>query len=260
MGSSTIGSSSISTTLDCNHLYYLHPSDNPGIQITTIILNENNSNQWQRSMELTLSSKLKLGFVDGTYTKPTTNSPLVIHWLRCNNMVTSWILNFVSVEIKNSIVYIPAARDIWIDLEVIYVVSNIPKLFHLRKEIVHLTLGTLFISAYFTKFRIIHDEIERLTSKPRCICNLCTCTVNNKLNELDQSIQLTQFFMGLNEAFTGIRGQILMIKPLPTLSHSYVMLLQEESQREHQVVSSSSENLAMTVKSYPTKSQAKEIF
>lgn len=43
---------------------------------------------------------------------------------------------------------------------------------------------------------------------------------------------LTQFLMGLGDHFTAIRGQILMMKPIPTLSQCYSMLLQEENQRE----------------------------
>lgn len=159
----TIGSTSTTNnTMDCNHSFYLHPSNNPGIEIITIVLTENNYNQWQRSMEMALSSKLKLGFVDGTYVKPSTNSPLLVYWNRCNNMITSWILNFVSVDIRNNIVYIQSAREIWLDLEVRFAQSNVPKLFHLRKEIVHLAQVSLSISAYFTKFRTLHDELECL--------------------------------------------------------------------------------------------------
>lgn len=72
-------------------------------------------------------------------------------------MITSWLLNLVNVDIRNSVVYIQSAREIWIELEVRYAVSNIPKLFHLRKEIAHLIQGNMSISAYFTKFRTIHD-------------------------------------------------------------------------------------------------------
>lgn len=68
---------------------------------------------------------------------------------------------------------------------------------------------------------------------------------------MDLNIQLTQFLMGLNDAYTGVRGHILMMKPLPSLNQSYAILLQEESQREshsyqhHTTVG----NLAMNVKS-----------
>ncbi|XP_074352128.1 uncharacterized protein LOC141691293 [Apium graveolens] len=115
--STTIGSTSKPVIVDSNHLYYLHPSDNPGMQLITVVLTESNYNHWQRCMNIALSSKLKLGFVDGSYTKPAANAPLLVHWLRCNNMITSWILNSVTEEIRNSIVYMETARAIWLDLE-----------------------------------------------------------------------------------------------------------------------------------------------
>lgn len=79
--------------------------------------------------------------------------------MRCNNMVTSWILNSVSVDIHNSIMYIQSAREIWLDLEVRFAQSNVPKLFHLRKEITHRTQEAMTVSAYFTKFRTLHDDM-----------------------------------------------------------------------------------------------------
>ncbi|XP_074373832.1 uncharacterized protein LOC141714199 [Apium graveolens] len=246
---STLGSGVLSNTLDANHPYYLHPSDNLGMLVTTVVLNEGNYNQWRRSMEIALSSKLKSGFIDGSYLKPAIDSPLMIHWMRCNNMITSWILNSVSTEIRNSIVYIQSAREIWLDLEVRYAQSNVPKLFHLKKELAHLTEGSLSILSYFTKFRTINDELDCLSTKPRCTCGLCSCTVNLKLDTVDQNVQLIQFLMGLSDSFTAIRGQILMMKPLPSLSQSYAMLLQEESQRTSNCSLMNTENVAMAVKS-----------
>ncbi|XP_074378112.1 uncharacterized protein LOC141719636 [Apium graveolens] len=170
-----------------------------------MILNESNYNQWNRSMEIALSSKLKLGFMDGSYQKPAANSGLMVYWLRCNNMVTSWLLNSVSPEIRNSIVYLHSAREIWLDLAVRYAQSNGPKFFNLRKEIAHLSQGSLSMSAYFTKFRTVHDELECLVKKPRCTCKKCTCIVNTKLDVMDLNIQITQFLMGLNDTFTNVR-------------------------------------------------------
>lgn len=131
--------SHVPTTIDANHPYYLHPSDNPGMLLTTVVLNEHNFSQWNRSMVIALSSKLKLGFVDGSYTKPVLTSPLSAHWMRCNHMVISWILNSVSADIRSSIVYMNSAHLIWKDLETRYSQSNLPKLFNLRKEISQIT-------------------------------------------------------------------------------------------------------------------------
>lgn len=244
----TMGSTSTTSTFDVNHPYYLHPSDNPGMQLITVVLDGSNYNQWNRSMDIALSSKLKLGFVDGTYVQPATGSSLHVHWTRCNNMVTSWLLNSVSVDIRNSVVYMKSARAIWLDLETRYSQTNVPKLFNLRTEISHLTQGNLSISAYFTKFRSVHDELECIVSKPRCTCNSCTCSVNVKLDAQDQDVQLSQFLMGLNEQYTAIRGQILLMKPLPSISQCYSLLLQEENQRSMSGSAVSSDSMAMSVK------------
>ncbi|XP_074323590.1 uncharacterized protein LOC141660503 [Apium graveolens] len=62
-------------------------------------------------------------------------------------------------------------------------------------------------------------------------------------------MKLSQFLMGLNEHFTSIRGQILLMNPLTELSHAYAMILQEENQRESAShVSIIHENAAMNVK------------
>lgn len=145
-------------SMDVNHPYYLHPSDNPGMQLITVMLTENNYNRWHRSMEIALSSKLKLGFVDGSCSPPATSSSLLIYCTRCNNMVTSWLLNSLSVDIRNSVVYMKTAYAIWNDLEMRYAQSNVPKLFHLRFEISHLTQETSSIASYFAKFRAVNDE------------------------------------------------------------------------------------------------------
>lgn len=242
----TIGASS--TTIDSNHPYFLHPSDNPGMSLTTVILNEHNFSQWSRSMTIALSAKLKLGFVDGTYKPPAANSPLLVHWTRCNHMVISWLLNSVSPDIRNSVVYMSSGCVIWKDLETRYAQSNLPRLFSLRKDLSQLHQGTMTIASYYTKFKTLSDELENLVGKPRCTCNACTCDVNTKSDTYDQTIQITQFLMGLSDQFTAIRGQILLMKPVPSLSQCYSLLLQEENQREiHHSSSLHTNNLAMNV-------------
>lgn len=56
-------------------------------------------------MKIALASELEIGLLDSTYTQPAANFPLLAHSLRCNNMITSWILNTVATNIRNSIVY-----------------------------------------------------------------------------------------------------------------------------------------------------------
>lgn len=55
--------------------------------------------------------------------------------------------------------------------------------------------------------------------------------------------------MGLNDQFTSTRGQILLMHPLPDITHAYSMLLQEENQRNFASKMSTTipENVAMNV-------------
>ena len=50
--------------------------------------------------------------------------------------------------------------------------------------------------------------------------------------KFDEDQKLIQLLMGLNETYTTVRGNILMMRPLPTVRQAYSLLIQEEKQRE----------------------------
>ncbi|XP_074377938.1 uncharacterized protein LOC141719457 [Apium graveolens] len=248
-------STSNTTIIDVFHPYYLQPLDNPGIALVTQPLTTQNYHQWSRSVKLALSAKNKVGMIDGTLPQPLTSTPLHPFWNRCNDMVLSWLLNSISTEIRDSEVYFSTAKEIWDDLSIRFSQSNVPHIFQLKKDLTALKQGSMSITAYFTKMRTLTDELNALAPIPKCICvqNSCACGVSSKLETYEQINSLSQFLMGLNDGFTTIRGQMLMMKPLPTLSQAYSLLLQEEGQRSTPM-SSVPESIAMNVKFAGNKS------
>ncbi|KAM1515947.1 hypothetical protein COP1_015022 [Malus domestica] len=57
---------------DPNHLMYLlHHSDQPGAILVPQLLNEENYGTWSRARIMTLSTKNKEGFIDGSINRPT---------------------------------------------------------------------------------------------------------------------------------------------------------------------------------------------
>lgn len=50
-----------------SNFYYLHHSENPSLILVTPSLNINNFSSWSHAMEVTLISKNKLNFIDGTF-------------------------------------------------------------------------------------------------------------------------------------------------------------------------------------------------
>lgn len=226
--------SQTTSVIDVNHPLFLHSSDNPGTLLVNQLLNDQNYLQWSRAIKLALSAKMKLGMIDGTVTRPISTSPEFAQWNRCNDMVVSWLLNSISIDIRNSVSYFSTAKEIWDDLSVRFSQSNVPRIYQLKKELSSLTQGTMSISSYFTKYRTLSDEIDNLAPLPKCVCSstTCTCDYSAKLVRYEQINKLSQFVMGLSDQYTGIRGQMLMMKPLPSLSQAYSLLLQEESQRD----------------------------
>ncbi|KAL6328824.1 hypothetical protein AAG906_003841 [Vitis piasezkii] len=56
-----------------------------------------------------------------------------------------------------------------------------------------------------------------------------------------------QFLMGLNESYNAIRGQILLMNPLPDVAKAYSSIVQEEKQRSLGATRETTENSAMVV-------------
>ncbi|XP_074337191.1 uncharacterized protein LOC141674381 [Apium graveolens] len=146
-------------------------------------------------------------------------------------------------------------KQIWDDLAARYSQNNVPRLFNLRKDLASLTQGTKSITAYFTQFRGLIDELQNLAPIPKCVCvtSNCACSVTVKLEQYERQIHLSQFLMGLNDTFTSTRGHILLMMPLTVLSQAYAMLLQEENQRNSvNQLSLTSDHVAMNAKFTPS--------
>ncbi|GKV47196.1 hypothetical protein SLEP1_g54116 [Rubroshorea leprosula] len=111
--------------------FYLHHSDSPGIVLVTQPLTGDNYPSWNRAMTMALEAKNKLGFVDGTINEPTSNSTLFTIWSRCNSMVLSWILNALSKDIANSVVFMKTACNVWINLKDRFSQFNAPWIFEI---------------------------------------------------------------------------------------------------------------------------------
>lgn len=178
-------------------------------------------------MTIALSTKSKLYFVDGTLPRPQATSPNLKKWVRCNDMVMSWILNSLTKSIADSIVYAKTARDMWVDLDERFGQINGAKLYHVNKELSNVSQNTDDIAAYFTKIKSLWDELDDLDEVPPCSCDSA-----EKMKKREQNKRLLQFLMGLNDAYNTIRGNVLMMSPLPSISQVYSMLIQEEKQRE----------------------------
>ncbi|KAF3653571.1 putative premnaspirodiene oxygenase-like [Capsicum annuum] len=251
-------------TMDPNHPNHLYASDNPGMTLINTLFDGKGYPGWKRSVLIALSAKNKLGFITGSHPCPASNATDFQAWNRCNDMVTSWILNSLSKDIADSVIYSKTVQELWNNLEHKFGQSNGAELYHLQTELNSLNQGTSIIARYFTKLKKLWDELDSLNSNNQC-SYACMCEGKLKLKKSLEDESLIQFLMGLNDTYSQARSNILMINLLPNINLSYSLILQDENQRESyfnpgpsmrrpQVFGKAQEGF------YPIKSNAKESF
>ncbi|KAK9079847.1 hypothetical protein SSX86_001520 [Deinandra increscens subsp. villosa] len=242
-------SSSASSAVDSSDPLYLHSSDHPGLLLVSKVFDGSGFPAWKRAITIALSAKNKFGFVDGTVTQPS-NTDLLPIWTRCNNMVISWILNTLSRDISDSVLYVDSAKSLWTELTERYEQSNGAKLYQLQKSLAAISQGNMDIATYYTKIKALWDELS-VVDLPLA----CTCAVSSEFVKREANQKLVQFLMGLDPSYDTVRGNILMMSHLPSVNKAYSLLIQDEKQREiHSSSPFVSENSAMYVDSNSKKS------
>ncbi|KAL6291859.1 hypothetical protein ACE6H2_000001 [Prunus campanulata] len=232
---------SLSTEYAASSPLYLHHSDNPGVILVTQPLLGDNYPTWSRAMRMALDAKNKLGFIDGSITKPKDVSTKFHQWTRCNSMVLSWIVNALSPEISNSVIYTATAREVWDDLRERFSQKNAPRIFEICRAIANHTQGNSSIASYYTVFKGYWDELSSYISLTSCTCGASQTSMSHIQEE-----HLMQFLAGLNESYFGVRSNMLLQDPLPTVNRAYSLLLQDERQRSLQpVITTSLDQSAM---------------
>nr|GMD70765.1 uncharacterized protein LOC109179345 [Ipomoea batatas] len=150
--------------------FYLHPSENPSLILVSRVLEGHNYHSWARAMEMSLLSKNKLGFVDGTIAVPDVSDVKFPYWKRCNNMVSTWIVRSLSPEIAQTILWVRTAERIWETLKARFSEADIFRVSALHAEVHQVRQGDLSVSAYFAKLKVLWDELEVVRPLPTCSC------------------------------------------------------------------------------------------
>ena len=112
-------------------------------------------------MTMALNSKNKLGFVNGRIEAPSeeTDPNGYAIWSRCNDMVHLWIINTLSPEISDSVIYYVTAYEVWEDLRERFSQSNAPCIFEIQRDIAYHKQEQLSVSNYYTKLKGLWDEL-----------------------------------------------------------------------------------------------------
>ena len=209
----------------CNP-FYVHPSESPSLVLVTVPLNGGNFHGWQRSMRMSLLTKNKLGFVDGSIEEPEQDDPIFPFWQRCNTLVVAWMIRSIDPEIALSVQWIDNARALWIELQERFSHADQFRISNLKEEIYHYRQGNLTVTSYFTGLKALFDELDVLNAMPVCVCNAeCTCNALARVQDQRNAEYVARFLKGLGDQFSSVRSQIMLLSPLPTLNKAFSLII-----------------------------------
>ncbi|XP_056685715.1 uncharacterized protein [Spinacia oleracea] len=205
--------------------FYLSAGDQPSNLITHVVLKgKDNYLAWSRAITLSLKSRRKYGFVNGTVPKPKDEAKL-LDWVTKNSMIVAWILKTMAPKVAISIPYMEEARPLWEYLEKRFCVSTGPRLQQLRGRITKCrqTKG-MSIEDYYNLLMGLYDDLHQLKPPHGCECG--------KFPNENFQQKLHQFLIGIDDdLYAVVRSNLLSQKPPVTLEDALESLIQEEESR-----------------------------
>jgi hypothetical protein len=74
-------------------------------------------------------------------------------WRKCNDMILSWILNSITPDLADSVIYSTTAQEVWEDLRDHFSHNNAPRIFQIERDIACLSQAQMTVAAYYTKLK-----------------------------------------------------------------------------------------------------------
>jgi hypothetical protein len=175
-------------------------------------------------MRRALGGKLKLEFVDGTIPVVLDQfDPSFRAWNRCNMLVHSWILNSVSDSIAQSLVFMENVVDVWNDLKERFSQGDLVRIAELQQKIYALKQDWQSVTECYSALKLLWEELELYLPISACTCReRCSCDAMRAARTNHTLLHVVRFLTGLNENFTVVKSQILLMDPLPPLNKVFL--------------------------------------
>jgi len=98
-------------------------------------------------------------------------------------------------------------------------------------EVSSLNQGDLFVTNYFTKLRIILDELDNFRPDHVCSCNVPFVTAQRKRED-----QTMKFLCDLNDQYNNIKAHIFLMELVPAITKIFSLVVQQECQFNNSVL------------------------
>ena len=195
------------------------------LPITGHKLNGHNFLQQSQSVMMFICRKGKDNYLTGTAMAPRKEDPKFKVWKSENNMVMSWLINFMNNDIGENFMFYGRAKDIQDAAKETY--SNnedTVEVFEIKTFLHDLQQGELSVTQYFNTLTHHWQQVDMFEELQ------WECPVDSiKYKKNVEKERIFKFMLDLNKNLDEARGRILGIKPLSSIQEAFFEVQREES-------------------------------
>uniref|UniRef100_A0A2N9HID0 GAG-pre-integrase domain-containing protein n=1 Tax=Fagus sylvatica TaxID=28930 RepID=A0A2N9HID0_FAGSY len=188
-----------------------------------IKLNDTNYALWSQVVEMYISGKDKLGYINEDLPQPPTTDPSFRKWRTDNAIVKGWLINSMDSSLIGNFIRFPTAKMVWDSIATTYFDgSDTSQVYDLRRRVMQLKQAGGSLEQYYNDLQGLWREIDFRRPNPM------ECAVDiHKYNTILQEDRVYVFLDGLDDRLDKIRGDVLQLRPFPTVEQAYAHVRRE---------------------------------
>ncbi|TXG60888.1 hypothetical protein EZV62_012251 [Acer yangbiense] len=196
--------------------------------VSTVKLNGHNFMEWSQSAKITLMSRGKMKYVNGTATAPEKTDPKYETWEIENYTVMSWLIRSMQPEIIKTYLLLPTAREIWLAVHKTFSkIGFTSQIFQIKRQIEKTKQGNISVTDYYNNLKGLLTELDLYQN-----VEMESATDTARLKDLLEKERVFKFLLGLNPEFEQVCDRTLGRETFPDLDQAFALVRGDESRKE----------------------------
>ena len=198
-------------------------TDSPMVPIS-VKLDGSNYGLWSQVVEMYISGKDRLGYINGDYPQPPETDPSFRKWRTENAMVKGWLINSMDHSLVVNFIRYPTAKQVWDSAATTYFDgTDTSQVYELRRRVSRMKQAGGSIEKYYNDLQGLWREIDFRRPNPmKCAIDI------QSYNSILQEERVYTFLDGLDDRLDHVRSDVLRLKPFPSIEQAYAHIRRED--------------------------------
>jgi hypothetical protein len=204
---------------------------------------------WCQAVEMYIRGRERMKHLTGKPEPPSVNDPTYNKWETDDVVVKGWLINSLEPRLRDNYIRYPTTRDVWKAIETTYYDGGDEAQLHaLYRQINSVRQAGRAIEEYY-------DDLQRLWQEINFHCpNPMECPRDiDKFNLHTAKNRVYTFLDGLDDALDGVRAQVVLLKPFPTVPEAYGYVRREAIRQGVMLKEGNTSSLAMVARGFKPK-------